>query len=240
MSNRHLLLKAFSTIGLVLTLGVSMSADAGLFGFGGTSWKEEVLLHDGSKIIVTRSVERGGRHEIGQKPPYKEQSLSFIMPGTNQRVTWEDHYSEDIGTANFLPMLLEIFKGTPYLVAQPMGCLSYNKWGRPNPPYVIFKYDGKEWQRITLAELPTEIKTPNLIFSMPDIEVERIGKQLIPAEMIKQIIDRYKQPEFKTILREALPTAYINEMCMEMVPYKGSWVMPNDPIARRFIDSQKR
>jgi Ca2+-binding RTX toxin-like protein len=27
-----------------------MSAYAGLFGFGGTSWKEEVLLHDGSKL----------------------------------------------------------------------------------------------------------------------------------------------------------------------------------------------
>ena len=210
MNNGHSLLRAFTTIGLILTLGASMSAYAGLFGLGGTSWKEEVLLHDGSKIIVKRTVERGGRHEIGQKPPYKEQSLSFIMPGTNQRVTWEDHYSEDIGTANFLPMLLEIVKGTPYLVVHPMGCLSYNKWGRPNPPYVIFKYDGKEWQRITLPQLPIEIKTPNLIFSMPDIEVEKMGKQLIPAEMIKQIIDRYRQPEYKTILREALP---VSELC---------------------------
>lgn len=134
MSNGHSLLKAFKTIGLILTLGVSMSADAGLFGLGGTSWKEEVLLHDGSKIVVERSVERGGRHEIGQEPPYKEQSLVFIMPGTNQRVTWEDHYSEDIGTASFLPMLIDIVKDTAYLVASPMGCLSYNKWGRPNPP----------------------------------------------------------------------------------------------------------
>ena len=119
MNNGHSLLKVFTTIGLILTLGVSMSACALV---GGASWKEEVLLHDGSKIVVKRSVERGGRHEIGQKPPYKEQSLSFIMPGTNQRVTWEDHYSEDIGTANFLPMLLEIVKGTPYLVVHPMGC----------------------------------------------------------------------------------------------------------------------
>jgi hypothetical protein len=43
-----------------------MSADAGLFGLGGTSWKEEVLLHDGSTILVDRSVVRGGRHEIGR------------------------------------------------------------------------------------------------------------------------------------------------------------------------------
>ena len=90
MSNGHLLLKAFGTISLILILGVSMSAGAGLFGLGGTSWKEEVLLHDGSKIIVERTVERGGRHEVGQKPPYKEQSLNFTMPDTNQKVIWEE------------------------------------------------------------------------------------------------------------------------------------------------------
>lgn len=37
----------------------------GYFGlFGEASWKEEVLLHDGSKIIVKRWQKREGRHEI--------------------------------------------------------------------------------------------------------------------------------------------------------------------------------
>ncbi len=187
---------------LLMILGGGMSACA----MGGTSWKEEVLLHDGQKIIVERSVERGGRHEIGQKPPYKEQSLVFTMPISNETITWEDRYSEDVGSANFLPMLLDISKGTPYLVVNPMGCLSYNKWGRPNPPYVIFKYDGKAWQRIPLQELPAEIKTPNLIFSMPDIKVEESGKRFMSAEMIRAITEGYKQPEYKTILREVLAT----------------------------------
>ncbi len=207
---------------------------------GGASWKEEVLLHDGSKIIVERSVERGGRHEIGQKPPYKEQGMSFTMPISNETITWKDHYSEDVGSANFLPMLLDISKGTPYLVVNPMSCLSYNKWERPNPPYVIFKYDGKAWQRIPLQELPTEIKTPNLIFSSPDIQVEKMGKQFITSEIIRQLIDGYPQPEYKTILRMPLSKERINEMCEERVLYKGSWILPNDPIARKFIDQQKR
>jgi hypothetical protein len=43
----------------------------------GTSWKEEVLLHDGTKLIVERSVVRKGRHEIGQKPPIGEERLDF-------------------------------------------------------------------------------------------------------------------------------------------------------------------
>jgi len=61
------------TLGLlisILIVGISMDA-FGFLGFGGTNWKEEVLLHDGGKIIVERSVDRGGRHESGQKPPYK-------------------------------------------------------------------------------------------------------------------------------------------------------------------------
>lgn len=62
MRTLHGMLKQVTKLGLILMMGLSMSAEAGLFGFGGTSWKEEVLLHDGSKIIVERSVELGGRH----------------------------------------------------------------------------------------------------------------------------------------------------------------------------------
>jgi hypothetical protein len=204
MSHRKTLLKAFSTIGLILTLGASMSAYAGLFGFGGTSWKEEALLHDGSKIVVERSVARGGRHEIGQTPPYKEQSLSFSLPTTGKAIKWHDHYSEDIGTANFLPMLLDVVQDVPYLLVSPMGCLSYNKWGRPNPPYVIFKYEGEQWARIPLQELPSEISLPNLIISDPDTKVKKLGKTLVTADEIKRVNTGFKQPEFRSIVREPM------------------------------------
>lgn len=220
------MMKKMTKLALLLMIGISMSACAGLFGFGSTSWKEEALLHDGSKIIVDRSVSRGGRHEIGQQPPYKEQSLSFTMPGTNQNITWEDHYIEDIGSASFLPMAVDIHQGTAYLVANTMGCLSYNKWGRPNPPYVIFKYVGKAWQRITLIELPAEIKRPNLIYSMPDTQVEKMGKRFVSVEIIQKIIGGYPQPEYRTILRDALKNGSGATGCEELVHYKCGWGAP--------------
>lgn len=195
--------QAVGLLVVIVILGADMNA-FGFLGFGGTNWQEEVLLHDGRKIVVERSVNRGGRHEVGQKPPFKEQSLVFSMPGTNQQVRWEDKFSEDLGSANFLPMLLDVDKDVAYLVAYPMGCLSFNKWGRPNPPYVVFKYEGKMWQRIPLEELPPAIKTLNLIFSMPDIEVEKAGTRFMTAEKIQTINSGYKQPEYKTILREPL------------------------------------
>ena len=127
---------------LILIMGTGMNA-FGFLGFGNTEkWKEEVLLHDNSKIVVERSQTRGGRREIGQPPPVKEHVISFKMPGTSKSITWKSEYGEDIGRSNFNLLAVHILKGTPYIVASPNLCLSYNKWGRPNPPYVIFKYDG--------------------------------------------------------------------------------------------------
>ncbi len=168
---------------------------------GTFTWKEEVLLHDGKKIIATRTVERGGKSEIGQQVPIKQQSLAFTLPITNEKVVWEDKFTEDVGGANFLPMQLEIRKGTAYLVAHPMGSVSYVKWGQPNPPYVVFKYEAKLWERITLQELPAELKAPNLIFSSPDSEAKRFGQRVVPAERIKELYESYNQSEYKTIYR---------------------------------------
>jgi len=216
-----------------------MNTNAGVFGLGGVSWQEEVLLHDGSKIIAERTVKRGGRHEIGQQPPIQEQSLTFTLPATKERVTWKSEYSKDVGLADFQPLLLDISQGSAYVVASLVGCLSYNKWGRPNPPYIIFKYQDNGWKHIALQELPPEFKTPNLIFSSPDNEVKKISENFATVAMVQRANRDLTQPEFKTILREPLAKERINQMCMEMVPYKGSWVMPNDPIARKFIDQQK-
>ncbi len=164
------------------------------------------------------------------------------MPGTTQTVTWEDHYSDDLGQANFLPMVLDTSGGTPYLVVYPMGCLAYNKWGRPNPPYVVFHYHDKEWKRIPLQELPANINTPNLIFSMPDIEVEKLGTRFVSAEAIRKIIARYSQPEFKTLLRETVKLGAEGSAvnCPEMVFYKGAWVGPGDSIGKRLKDRESK
>ena len=228
------------TLGLLFTFGASLNVNAGLFGFGATSWKEEALLHDGSKIIVDRTVELGGRHEIGQEPPIKEQSLTFTMPGSNQRVVWKDEFSDDVGSANFLPMQLEIAQNIAYLVVTPMGCLSYNKWGRPNPPYVVFKYQSNAWKRISLQELPSEFKEINLAFSSPDHAAKETIHGLLSAEQIKKWNGDARQPQYQSILRESMTKDRINAMCMEMILYKGYWIMPNDPVARLMMDRKSK
>lgn len=211
------LLNQITKLGLMLMMGVSMSACS-------KSWKEEVQLHDGSKIIVERTVDRGGRHEIGQQSPIKAQSLTFTLPATHESIAWKSEFSKDVGLADFQPLLLDIFQGAVYVVTNPVGCLAYNKWGRPNPPYVVFRYQNKEWKRISLQELPAEIKTPNLIFSSPDEKAEQIGKNPVPAETIQKIVSDTFQPEYKSILREPLKSGG-DISCGEMYPDgKGGWL----------------
>ncbi len=69
MSTGQAWLQRVARLGLLWVAGAAMSACAGVPAPGGTSWREEVLLHDGSKIVAERFVLRRGRHEIGQRPP---------------------------------------------------------------------------------------------------------------------------------------------------------------------------
>lgn len=208
---------------LLMILGGGMSACA-----GGTSWKEEVLLHDGSRLTVERSVVRKGRHEPFQRPPIGEESLSFKHPVTHERIRWKDAYGDDVGMSNFGLMMLEVDQKAAYIVAEPRGCLSYNKWGRPNPPYVVFKSQGGDWKRITLKELPARFKTPNLVMASPDEEARQAGGDLVTAEMVSRINNApvaagSEQLQYKTILREPMKNAA--QGCGEMIyDGKGGWI----------------
>lgn len=219
-----------------------MNTTAGWFGIGGTSWKEEVLLHDGSKIVVKRSQTYGGRHEIGQSPPVKEHTIIFDPPGSNKKLQWTSEYSEEIGRTNFNLLALHVLDGAPYLVAEPNLCLSYNKWGRPNPPYVIFKHNGEAWQRIQLSELPEIFKTINLIVNNGrEEDIERAAQKsgYVLAESVQKLNSGLRQPEYRSILRE--PIKLNSEEgslvdCAVLVRYKGAWVGSGDSVGKRMMD----
>ena len=203
---------------IFIVIGVTSMNACGFF--DSTSWKEEVLLHDGSKVVVKRWQKREGGHEPGQRPSVSEHSISFKMPGTNETIQWKDEYSKEIGRSNFYLVALHILNATPYIITTPRLCLSYNKWGRPNPPYVIFKYENKKWKRIELTELPEVFKNINLIVETQGYNEEKSMSQgLISAEMVKQLNSSLTQQEFKTIVRTPLESVG----CERMVRVQGGW-----------------
>lgn len=228
-------LKRITKFGLILLTGVSMSACS-------ESWKEEVLLHDGSKLIVERLQTRGGGHEIGQSSPIKEYSIFFALPNSNNTIEWKGEYSELARRADPNPLALHVLNGIPYLVTEPVGCVAYNKWGRPNPPYVIFKYDGKAWQRITIQDLPIEFKDMNLVIETKGNADKLKAASLVTAEAVQKFNSSLRQSEYRAILRDPIKphTSSSSVNCEELVLYKGSWILPNDPVARKIIDRRAK
>lgn len=226
LPHRNFLLKASSTIGLILILGVSMSADAGLFGlFGHTmSWKEEVLLHDGQIIVAERFYNLGGYPAIeSQERAALDETVTFNLPGTNKRIIWKNDFRDSEPEPNSLNHFrFDIVNGVPYLATYPAGCIAYNKWGRPNPPQVLFKYASEQWKRITLAELPPELigAHANVIVGRP---ASKLLKPFYTVEGVNAENYYISTPEYKTILREAVPNA--GKDCGEMVyDGKGGWI----------------
>ena len=164
-------------------------------------------MHDGSKIVVTRSQSRGGRGEIGQSP-IKEQAISFVLPGSSKSVTWKDEYSEDVGHSNFELLALHVLNGASYIVTSPYGSSAYKKWGSPNPPYALFKSNGATWQRITLAELPIQFKDMNFTINSSAHEkklIEETRKSgYVSAVTIKEFNSSLTQEELKSVVRAPL------------------------------------
>jgi hypothetical protein len=231
---------AAKTIVLALAFGNAMSACAQIGRGGADSWKEEVLLHDGQTIIVERSQTYGGRQEVGQSLPVKEHTIRFAPPSSTTPISWTSEYGDELGRTNFNLLAVHIKQGTPYIVVEPNLCLSYNKWGRPNPPYVIFKYDGREWQRVALSEVPTEFKSINLIVNtsrVPEIKQNSKSTGYVPLEAVITINENLRQAELKAILREPISTAGSGmTSCEELVRYKCGWGAPGE-FNRKYFES---
>jgi hypothetical protein len=135
-----------------------------------TQWKEEALLHDGSKLIVVRSQNRATNQGSDKASSVVEQFISFTLPGTNQIVTWKSEHGGEPATSGLIVLALDILDGVPYLATSPIDCYKYNQWKRPNPPYVFFKFDGATWKRIPLEQFPAAIQKANIVINTQAFE----------------------------------------------------------------------
>ena len=188
------------------------------------SWKEEVLLRDGSKIVVERSQTYGGYSE----PASTERSLvkeewAFRIPGSNREVIWKSDFRRPPEGDSLMLLQLNLQNGVPYIATSPAGCLSYNYWKRPNPPYVFFKYDGQAWRQIPLSEFPIAFTESNVAVGRPDPN-HRTG--LLSIETIKEE-NRLLEPYLRQIVREPLTKGDGAWNC-PLMEYdgKGGWRSP--------------
>jgi len=197
--------KRIMSLGLLLMLGACVNSGTGLLGHS-KGWKEEVQLHDGQVLVVTRHFNLGGYPTLdARERRLLDETITFTLPSTTKKISWKTEFDDRVVEPNSLgPLLLDIVDGIPYLATSPAGCISYNKWGRPNPPYILFKYVNEEWKRIPLDEFPAELVHSNLM-SMPD---SRLLHSYYTVEQAKgQMQGRNISAYAKTILREPARSA---------------------------------
>ena len=189
--------RRFVKLGLLLMLGASMSACSKTM-----SWEEDVLLHDGQIIVVERFYNLGGYPAIeSRERAALDETVTFNLLGTSKKIIWKTDFRDSQPEQNSLNLLLlDIVKGVPYIATYPAGCIAYNKWKRPNPPYILFKYEGNEWKRISLEEFPAELVKTNVIVGRPPTDL------LKSHYTVEQVNERnyYLEKEHKTILRDVM------------------------------------
>lgn len=204
-------------------LGASMQASAS---GNSASWKEEVLLHDGKKIVVERSQSYGGYPTIeSRERAVLEEEWMFPVPGTGEKLRWKVDQRNPPKGESLMLVLVGFLKGVPYLATSPAGCIAYNHWGRPNPPYVFFKFNGKVWQRIPLTEFPAEFREANVVVGGRMNPQKQAGTTLSIAKIKED--NHLLEPHHRVIVREPITTGDGNWRCPEMVSDgKGGWRSP--------------
>jgi len=222
---------------LILTACATIDSVSGV-----ASWREEIELHDGSRIIVNRiqKVDPYGRREPFRPAPIGEVTSEFIIPGTGKAVIWKSEYGISPDKNGLTLVALDIVDGVPYVATTTSKCHDYNKWGRPNPPYVFFKHEVDTWQRISIEAFPEEIHKANMIVG--SINKHQLSAEALNAPYISLKAKKYQNngvAEYKLrIIRKPITygTGNLAAQCEEMIYYKCGWISPRSDIGRKLLD----
>lgn len=158
----------------------------------GPTWKEEVVMFDGSKVVVERQQTLGNPldRELSEvslsRPPVTGNLLRVPLAGGGWSPQWDG--------SGLNPLALGRVGGDYYLAAMPKLCDNYDKWGRPVPPYVFFRFDGKAWQRIDVEAFPKEITKLNLSIAGTDDHRAAVASGYVAAERLPML--NYRLPDY--------------------------------------------
>jgi hypothetical protein len=138
-------------------------------------WTEDVRLPDGRVVTLTRYQEFKGPHELGDTPSVSDYWFEFKHPDTGQVVRWQSN--RDLRT-----MALMMDGKNPMLLTRPAFGSSMWTYNCPNPPYLLFKFDGA-WKQIPVTEIPVKRFRVNMTFGPSDSRREiRLSNYHLTAE----------------------------------------------------------
>ena len=128
---------------LVTVLLVVLGSAYAWYGYRFPSWKEEVLLPDGRKIVVQQ------RRDFIEGYGTRKTWLTFSLPEMGGEQTWEQWlYPTMIGVAN----------GNVYVIGRPRGSKQFRIYSHPRYVYVAFKWQNGRFERVPFLNVPASIR----------------------------------------------------------------------------------
>lgn len=162
-----------------------LSACVGIGAGGSRSWKEQVILPNGQELIVERSHTLGNRFDrelsaINAPPGATDYVVTVPLPD-GRKVSWEAKHKD------LIPMAVAVGSGSAYVLASP-SCATFQKLGSPEPPFILFKYEGTRWIRTTIDEFPEGITEANLLIATDGLRaVNEFDKGVVTAKAVKRL-----------------------------------------------------
>jgi len=149
---------------LLITGCASASPKRGEF----REWQEEVKLNDGRVIVVKQ---KWRCDYIGKNPrgdycgTMREAWIKLNLPEfSNHEIEWHEELH---------PLVLNITNGNLYIVGIADGG-QYLIYGKPQPPYVGFRWDVDGWHQIPFNDIPEEIYMTNMATGFPPPESPKL------------------------------------------------------------------
>lgn len=123
-------------------------------------WTEDVRLPDGRAVTLTRYQEFKGPHELGDTSSASDYWFEFKHPDTGQVVRWQ--HDRDLAA-----LALMMDGVVPVLLVMPnFGGL--DRLGCPNPPYLLYRYEGVNWRQASIDQIPIKRLRVNMTFNPKD------------------------------------------------------------------------
>ena len=123
------------------------------------TWREEVILSDGSKIFVDQKRRCDGAYngQANNACIAREAWLTVYRPELSERpIEWHEHLH---------PMIVNLFQGKLYVVGDPPTEREFHLYGSPRPAYIGFVWEADHWRQLKFSEIPPAIYDTNLLIA---------------------------------------------------------------------------
>lgn len=193
IASRELVRKVKTAL-VALLCGLSLAGCA-----SGRAWKEEVVMFDGRKVVVERQQTLGNPldRELSEvslsRPPVTGNFLRVPLNNGGWSPIWEG--------PGLNPLALGKVGPDYFLAAWPVRCHNYDKWGRPVPPYVFFRFDGHAWQRVNVDAFPKEIDRLNMSLPGTDAHRAAVASGYVSAEGVPML--NFGAPDYIRTIKRA-------------------------------------